>query len=132
MPSLRDLDAWFIQYETRIEPHEHLVGDPETWQERGRPTETVTGPREYMTRVETLAEAQGVMLRCPCGTGHYIQVTFANRGVRPEQGCHGVKGEPTRWDVVSGSSLDDLTTRPSILIGGPCQWHGFITNGVAT
>jgi hypothetical protein len=134
---LRGLDPWFIRYETKVESYSRVIGDPLTWKS-GDPTETVTGPREYMVRVETLAEAQGIFFRCPkCangnghGHGHYCQVTFAGRGVADTQGCHGKNGEPTRWQV-SGTGLDDLTTTPSILLYGGCEWHGFITNGDAT
>lgn len=131
---LRDLDAHFIRYESRIETWTRVLGDPLTWKS-GDPTEEVTGPREHMAYVDTLADAQGVFMRCPkCagpdGTGHYRQVTFAGRGVTDEQGSHGRAGGPTRWNV-SGSGLDDLTTTPSILLEGGCGWHGFITNGDA-
>jgi hypothetical protein len=142
---LRDLDAYFIRYETRIEECEVIVGDAATWNERGKPTQKVTGPREYMVRVETLAEAQGIFLQCPkcarfdgesgaeglrVARGHYLQVTFADRGVADSQGCHGKNSEPTRWQVL-GTGLDDLTTKPSILLYGGCEWHGCITNGDA-
>lgn len=34
-----------------------------------------------------------------------------------------------RWEM-TGTSLDDLTLRPSILFSPPgCAWHGYITNG---
>jgi hypothetical protein len=135
---LRDLDPWFIRYESRIETWERVLGDPLKWKS-GDPTESVTGPREYMVKVETLAEAQGIFFQCPkCaaiahqpGRGpHYVQVTFAGRGATNAQGCHGKSGEPTRWEV-SGTGFDDLTTKPSILLYGGCEWHGFITNGDA-
>lgn len=141
---LRDLDPWFIRYKTVIKTWERVIGDPLTWK-AGDPTETVTGPREEMDRVETLAEAQGIFFRCPkcvsrsdepnaeglrVAQGHYLQVTFADRGVEPQQGCHGKNGEPTRWNV-SGTGFDDLTTTPSILLYGGCEWHGYITSGDA-
>lgn len=133
---LRDLDPTFIRYESRIETWERVIGDPLTWKQ-GDPTEQVTGPREHMVPVETLAEAQGIFFQCPKwagqkgpGSGHYVQVTFAGRGATDAQGCHGKNGEPTRWQV-SGTGFDDLTTKPSILLQGGCGWHGFITNGDA-
>lgn len=98
---------------------------------------------------ESIEGAQGVMFQCPkCGEGrergfedgrghikgaHYIRVCFANpRGVPvapPEF------DKNPRWSMV-GSSLDDLTTKPSINCDvGPnsaCTFHGFITKGEVT
>lgn len=131
---LRDLDAKFIRYETRMDTwRQVLPGVTYTGEEYQ--TEEVPGPREFMVDVETLAEAKGVFLQCPIcrqpdGSGHYLQVTFANRGVGDSQGSHGKDGGPTRWEV-SGTGLDDLTTKPSILLDGGCNWHGYITNGDA-
>jgi hypothetical protein len=130
-----ELDAWFIRYETRVETWDKIIGDPETWHARGRPTEPFTGPRIYSVRVETLAEAQGVFFQCPLchlpdGSGHYCEVTFADRGVPDEMGTHNKEGKATRWSV-SGTSLADLTTKPSILLqdgDDGCHWHGYITN----
>lgn len=137
---LRDLDPHFMRYEERTATWTRVLGDPATWKV-GDPTEEVTGPRQYIVRVAALADAQGVTFQCPaCAVGkppaegggfvgaHYIDVTFADRGVLPHHGCHGSSGEPTRWQV-SGSGLDDLTTAPSILLLGGCGWHGFIRGG---
>lgn len=129
---LRDLDAYFVRYETRIDTWHRVIGDPATWKS-GDPVETVTGPREFTVRVETLAEAQGIWFQCPkcvAADGHYLDVSFEGRGVKDAQGSHGKDGSPTRWKV-SGTNLDDLTTQPSILIEYPCGWHGYITNGDA-
>lgn len=102
-------------------------------------------------------EAQGLFLWCPCGYGlldkegkerypldlslnlgrpHGLLVPFANppSGV-PLPADHGPiardgKTRP-RW-AVSGSGLHDLSTAPSIAVGGqssPECWHGYITNG---
>lgn len=88
-----------------------------------------TGERT-MRPVETLAEAQGLMFLCPhcykanggrAGT-HSIIIWFAGRGAPPSW------NPPDRWEV-SGTSLADLTIKPSILNHG-C-WHGFVTNGDA-
>jgi len=138
---LRELDAKFIRYETRIATWTRVLGDPLVWKP-GDPTEEVTGPQEWSIPVENLADAQGVFFQCPlCAEGkprssaavigaHYFGVTFADRGVLPHQGCHGTNGEPTRWQV-TGTGLDDLTTQPSIQIQGGCNWHGYITDGAA-
>lgn len=144
---LRDLDASFIRWEEREDDITRIVGDHETWEARGRPTETVRGMRTFVIQVETFAEAQGVNLQCPkCAQGceiierdgrrihagaHYLHVPFSGRGLPDHLGMHNDQGQPVRWQA-SGSSLDDLTTRPSILILRCCEWHGFITNGDAT
>lgn len=133
---LTDLEPRLIRYETRIETYTVIVGDHETWRERGCPTEPRTGPVQYTVRAERLEDAQGIMFLCPvCFTAnggpvgtHLCEVTFANRGVLDTQGCHGREGKPTRWSV-SGTSLEDLSTQPSILLEGGCNWHGYITNG---
>lgn len=81
------------------------------------------------TIVPTLAEAQGIFFGCPkCNGTHIVEVTFRNRGVPDHLGTHNKKGEAVRWEV-SGAGVSDLTTQPSILIEGGCEWHGFVTNG---
>lgn len=93
----------------------------------------------------TFADAQGVMLWCPCGYGdpryqgaggrpHAILVPFSNGPggpCHPEHGPTGRNGGRPRW-VASGTSLEDLTTTPSIAVADPECWHGFITNGNVT
>lgn len=136
---LTDLEPQFYRYETRIESYEvvdgvwndqrkvYLVGDGRTWDEAGRPTKEVTGPREYLCNVDTLQEAQGIMFLCPkcfrdnngpVGT-HRCPLPFAGRGVDPAK---------NQWNV-TGSGYADLSTTPSYLIVGGCSWHGYITNG---
>jgi hypothetical protein len=134
---LRDLDARFIRYEDRIEKYEQVLGDPRTWK-HGDPTETITGPRTYLVPVPTLAEAHGIVFDCPCATcrqpesfSQRVEATFLGRGVADDKGSHNKAGKPTRWVVVSGSGLDDLTLQPSIQIEDACKWHGFVTAGVA-
>src|SRR5437870_5677116 len=108
--NLADLEAKFVRYETKVEPRTVIVGDQETWRERGCPTEEVIRPCEYIVDADTLADAQGVWFLCPkcfvenggvVGT-HSCQVTFAGRGVTKSQGVQG--SPPPRWNV-SGSSL---------------------------
>ena len=132
---LAELNPVFIRYETRVETWDVIDGDHETWRERGCPTKPFTGPRQYMPFADGLADAQGIRFLCPAcfaknggarGT-HAIDVTFAGRDARDDQGSHNRKGEPSRW-IVSGASFDDLTLSPSIDVG--C-WHGYITNGDA-
>jgi uncharacterized protein DUF6527 len=87
----------------------------------------------FLSTVDTLVEAQGVMLLCPkcfaandgaVGT-HSIIVPFEARGVPAH-----ILGGLARWQV-SGTSLADLTISPSIQLIGGCAWHGFIRNGDA-
>lgn len=137
---LTDLNPRFIRYRAEVDTWKRAIGDPSTWHERGRPTEDVTGEREHRDLVDSLPDAQGVMFLCPkcfrdhgnsdIGT-HYVEVTFEGRGVRPDHGCHDSDGRPTRWQV-AGSSLEDLSTQPSVLVVGGCGWHGYITNGEVT
>jgi hypothetical protein len=139
---LTDLKAKFIRWEDRVEPIDKVDGDISTpegyaaWVAAGRPSVTVVGPRTYVPRVATLAEAQGISFLCPAcsiknggpiGT-HIVQVAFRDRGVLDHQGSRSRNGGPSRW-AVSGTGLHDLTTDPSIDCG--C-WHGWIRNGDAT
>lgn len=89
---------------------------------------------DNLSEVPTLSQAQGVMFRCPvCAGGHQVMVAFKNRGVLDHQGTHAKDGRPTRWEV-SGTSLADLTLKPSVdcTPSDPNCWHGFITNGEVT
>lgn len=110
MPSLRELEARFVRLD---------------------------GAR--IPTVETIAEAQGVRFLCPkcyaqnggkIGT-HSVICWSSSRGV-PDDARPG----PGRWALV-GSSLDDLTLdgepgkSRSVLLTGGCDWHGFVTDGVA-
>ena len=136
---LTDLHPHFVRYETRIEKWTVAVGDPLTWT-NGGPTEEREGPREHITYVDSLSEAQGIWFLCPkcyvdrgnssVGT-HSVSVAFADRNVLPNQGSQGDAG-PSRWTVVSGTDFSDLTLTPSILLRSGCGWHGYITNGQAT
>lgn len=131
---LSELDGRFHRYERRVEIIRRVVGDPLTLED-GDPVEEYLGAREYLIDVATLAEAQGIMFLCPkcvnSGAAHHCIVSFEGRGVESTQGSHGKDGQPSRW-TVSGTSMDDLSTQPSILISYPCGWHGYITNGDAT
>lgn len=125
---ITDLRAKFVRYETRNEGIPGVKPEGGDW---GSPH-----PHDVMVTVPDLASAQGLMMLCPAclqknggpvGT-HSIAVTFRDRGVADHQGSQSRNGRPSRW-AVSGTSLEDLTTSPSIDCG--C-WHGFITNGDAT
>ena len=84
------------------------------------------------------ADAQGLILWCPCGYGnraypidgarpHGLLVPFRDRGVPDGFGPLSRDGKTRpRWRIVGGDSLETLTLEPSIDAG--C-WHGHITNG---
>lgn len=114
MPKLRDLDAellWKLEFD-----------------------EATQSKDSYSWGCPDLAQAQGIMFRCPLpGCGHMVICWFEGRGV-PEWITPG----PGRW-TPSGTSIDDLTFVPgnppkavSVLLQGGCNWHGFVRNGEAT
>jgi hypothetical protein len=85
-------------------------------------------------QVTSAAEAQGVRMLCPkcfaenggsVGT-HSVLVPFQDRAVPAE-----AMPQMPRW-AASGSTFEDLSTTPSILLKGGCGWHGFITKGDVT
>jgi hypothetical protein len=100
--------------------------------------------KSWRRQGDQIVGAQGVMFQCPkCSAGlrrgeegerryvigaHYALVFFHN-----PQGASCIPAEwhakIARWEM-TGTCLDDLTTRPSILFQPPgCGWHGYITNG---
>lgn len=102
-----------------------------------------SSPNGGHSYVDTLDGADGILLWCPCGHGkaeypldgarpHAIIVSFANPKNAPPAPDSAVSrsraGIPTRW-LMNGTNLADLTLSPSIDVGTPSCWHGFITNG---
>jgi hypothetical protein len=98
---------------------------------------------------DSLEGADGIFLWCPCGYGkpgfpldgarpHGLIVSFANpRGcppAPPDAGSRSAGGGPSRWTIVSGTGLSDLTLSPSVDVGSKTSkcWHGFIQNGIVT
>lgn len=92
----------------------------------------------YQRQGSNIEGAQGLFLWCPCAypddkRAHGLVVPFANPRnappVHPDHGPNrpGSKGKP-RWHM-EGTSLDDLTISPSVAVGSPECWHGFITKG---
>jgi hypothetical protein len=97
-----------------------------------------SGGNRGSTHVDTFDTAQGISFLCPkcfdlndgpTGT-HSILIWFEGRGVADDT-------RPlARW-AVSGSGLADLTLSPSINLDAPgratngCDWHGWITGGIA-
>jgi Family of unknown function (DUF6527) len=93
-----------------------------------------------------LPEAQGLTLWCPCGFGkpefptdggrpHLCMIVFANppRGVLPPATFGPVSRDPKkprpRWHF-SGTGISDMTLSPSVAVGDPECWHGYIQNGI--
>ncbi len=83
--------------------------------------------------------AQGVVLFCPCSYGtdegaHGLLIPFDNpRNAPALPPKHGPtsRHNPTwhpRW-TMTGTGLSDLTLTPSVDVGDPSCWHGFITQG---
>ena|ERR1019366_6676071 len=83
--------------------------------------------------------AQLLFLWCPCAYGndaraHGLIVPFANpRGATITEYNFGMRARDgvsrPRWQM-SGTGLDDLTLSPSVDVGEPSCWHGYIENGV--
>lgn len=79
-------------------------------------------------------QAQSIWFECPAcrgPRGHHVLVSFADRGLANDQGSQNRESQPSRWQV-SGTSIDDLTLRPSIDCTPNCPWHGYITAGEVT
>lgn len=86
--------------------------------------------------VANIAEADRVSFLCPKCYGensgkvgtHRIAIDFIGRAT-PDVDCvHNDEGKPVRWSF-QGTSLEDLTLGPSILILHGCAWHGFVEEG---
>lgn len=98
-------------------------------------------PERYeFHNVGSVGEADQIFFLCPLcfeknggskGT-HGVDVSFAGRNIPDEAGTRDSTGKPSRWTVVSGTSLDDLVLAPSILLDAGrepdkgCHWHGFV------
>jgi hypothetical protein len=76
--------------------------------------------------------AHAVMFECPCGQ-HQCLVAFEPTIDTEPTTLSGLSRGGGRWKR-TGTTLDDLTLTPSIVIGtGPGEcWHGFVTNGELT
>lgn len=134
---LTELEPEFLVRVVLHGVHVTLVNDP-AHPDTG--THDAIVDQDIFRRVDSIAEAQGVMFKCPkcfvtnggiVGT-HMVICWSRSRGV-PDDATPG----PGRWTLL-GSGFADLTlgeepgqTRSVLLLGG-CAWHGFITNGEAT
>lgn len=95
--------------------------------------------------IDSIDRAQGIFLWCPCGYGkaefpldggrpHGILLPFSNpknAPVPPDDFNRQKDGRTPRWHIF-GTCLDNLSLSPSIAIGKPECWHGYITNGEIT
>jgi hypothetical protein len=93
-------------------------------------------PVDTFSVVENIADADRVSFLCPkcfsdnggkVGT-HRVAIDFIGRGTPDDARMHNDHGQPVRWSF-QGSSLEDLTLGPSILILHGCAWHGFVEQG---
>lgn len=139
MPTLRELDGRLLRCETQVSTEKDAEGkfvfrDAED----GSVTMWSPRPERIMFHpVDTVAEAHGVRFLCPKsfaknggakGT-HSVYVFFIGS---PHAGRYSA-GDEVRWNVVGGTTIDDLRLAPSILeqdAGMPsdrqCNWHGFV------
>lgn len=124
-------DPQFYRYEDRLTKVTVIVGDHETWRERGCPTENREENRTHLIPVESLAAAQLLSFICPKCKDHHVHVSLEDRGVLDHQGTRNAQGLPSRWRVVGGTGLHDLSLQPSIFLSTSCGWHGYVTNGKA-
>lgn len=141
---LTDLDPQWVRWEDRPYTGDMVSAEwmartdtDEGWEQyaaAGHPTERRTEMRETQIEVQTLAEAQGLRMKCPVCKDHGLAVAFAGRGVLDHHGSHDRDGKPSRWHV-SGTGYDDLTLSPSVDLTGPKRpncWHGWVKNGEVT
>lgn len=96
-------------------------------------------------RLDTIDGAQGVLFQCPlCSEGkppgepdgrgfrgaHYILAWFANP-INAPRVPDDADPKPGRW-VATGTTFENLSLSPSILLQGGCGWHGYVTNGMTS
>ena len=140
---LRELEGTLLRCETEVSAEKDDKGmyvfrdsDGEIHMWSPTPEHTVFHP------VDTVAEAHGVRFLCP-------KSWAKNGGPKGTHSCYifftgspyagrNLAGQEVRWQVVGGSTIDDLQLTPSIQEqdeGMPperqCNWHGFLgSNGV--
>lgn len=139
MPTLRELEGQLLRCGTEHTDEKDADG---RWVFRGEDGEphkwsTASPDSIFFSPVDSVAEAHGIRFLCP--------QAFAKNG--GPQGTHSVyifftgspyagrnsAGQEVRWQVVGGTTIDDLQLTPSILEqdeGLPpewrCGWHGFV------
>lgn len=121
MPSLRELEGRLMK---------HVIEEADKGHGRTLPDGSIQWggfPVDTFHPVDTVAEADGVWFLCP-------KCYAANGGaVGTHQVCILWKEGPgerwnrgVRWQLIGGTSLDDLQLSPSIQTHADCQWHGFV------
>lgn len=87
---------------------------------------------EGLRRVDTIAEAEGIMFLCPkCyldnggSVGTHAVICWSPKAPAS------VPPGPARW-TMTGTDYGDLTLSPSIQITSGCMWHGFVKDGEVT
>lgn len=107
----------------------------------------------------TFQQSQGLRFWCPCGYGtvdkngeELFPLDLSHNKGRPHACIIVFKCPPCgivtpenfgpssrqmnnihpRWSIVGGTGLHDLSLTPSIAIGDPECWHGYITDGKFT
>ena len=97
--------------------------------------------RQQWRELPTVEGAQGIMFYCPKCQNHMVLVPFANprnAPVIPQEAFERIK---FRW-TFSGETLETVSITPSVDLSkdcsphgdgqfGSCDWHGWVTNGVA-
>lgn len=96
--------------------------------------------------IDSIEGAQGIFFWCPCGFGkpqfqdpdggrpHGVLLPFSNpRGapVAPDSFNRQAASHTPRW-AMEGTEIADLTLSPSVAIGKPECWHGYIKAGEVT
>jgi len=123
---LAELEPQFLRHEEKLEKRMYQTKD-------GR-TEEREELQTYHVYEDELSKAQGIMFLCPecfkknngpVGT-HSVICWFRDRGVPAD-----AFPLPGRW-VVTGTTYEDLTLSPSVLLTDGCRWHGFVTGGMIT
>jgi len=105
---LRELDAHFVRVRRE-------TVDPEAWVDG---VKSPSGIREYLDRCE-FPEAHGIWFDCPCpkcsANEHgrmTVLIGFEGRDCPPGSLSIGSNSQPTRWQIIGGSGLDDLQLVP--------------------
>lgn len=138
MPTLRELEGQLLkcikstsqeQDERGMYVWRDAEGEIEMW--------SPNSERWLFEHVGTVGEAQGISFLCPKsfaknggpkGT-HSVYIFFKNS---PYAGRN-TEGKEVRWQVVGGTTIDDLQLSPSIQEQDDahpeayrCNWHGFV------
>lgn len=138
MPTLRELEGQMLRCKEEASSEQDASGKYLFRDDTGEVTMWSPVPRRTVFEpVAKVSEAHGVRFLCPKsfaknggpkGT-HSVYIFFTGS---PYAGRN-LAGEEVRWNVIGGTTIDDLQLSPSILEqdeGMPaknqCNWHGFV------